>query len=88
LAYQFIPEQFEPLPQTEYNGLPDFNQMLRVHLRRKGGVIWMDLRAYATSSLTLIIYPDMEIEIFNHRYTIEELNKEQTIHPKFYMWND
>lgn len=88
LAYQFIPEQFEPLPQTEYNGLHDFNQMLRIHLRRKGGVIWMDLRAYATSCLTLIIYPDMEIEIFNHRYTIEELNKEQTIHPKFYMWND
>jgi antitoxin component YwqK of YwqJK toxin-antitoxin module len=88
LAYQFIPEQFEPLPQTEYNGLHDFNQMLRIHLRRKGGVIWMDLSAYATSCLTLIIYPDMEIEIFNHRYTKEELNKEQTIHPKFYMWND
>jgi hypothetical protein len=88
LAYQFIPEQFEPLPQTEYNGLRDFNQMLRVHLRRKGGVIWMDLSSSAISSVTLIVYPDMEIEIFNHRYTKEELNKEQTIHPKFYMWND
>jgi hypothetical protein len=30
----------------------------------------------------------MEIEIFNHRYTKEELNKEQTANPKYYMWND
>ena len=88
LAYQFIPEQFEPLPQMEYNRLRDFNQILRVHLRRKGGVIWMDLSAYATSSLTLIIYPDMEIEIFNHLYTKEELNTEQIITPKYFMWND
>jgi antitoxin component YwqK of YwqJK toxin-antitoxin module len=90
LAYQFIPEQFEPLPQTayEYNGLRDFNRTLRVHLRRKGPIIWMDLSAYATSSLTLIIYPDMEIEIFNHRYTKEELNTEQITSPKYYMWND
>ena len=88
LAYQFIPEQFEPLAQTEYNGLRDFNRTLRVHLRRKGPIIWMDLSAYATSSLTLIIYPDMEIEIFNHRYTKEELNTEQIWTPKFYMWND
>ncbi|MFN5440729.1 MAG: hypothetical protein ACK5AR_02600, partial [Flavobacteriia bacterium] len=62
LAYQFIPEQFEPLPQMEYNRLRDFNHILRVHLRRKGPIVWMDLSAYATSSLTLIIYPDMEIE--------------------------
>lgn len=88
LAYQFIPEQFEPLPQMEYNGLRDFNRTLRIHLRRKGSVIWMDLSAYATSSLTLIIYPDMEIEIFNHLYTKEELNTEQIISPKYYMWND
>ena len=88
LAYQFIPEQFEPLPQTEYNGLRDFNRTLRLNLRRKGPIIWMDLSAYATSSLTLIIYPDMEIEIFNHRYTKEELNTEQITSPKYYMWND
>lgn len=88
LAYQFIPEQFEPLPQTEYNGLRDFNRTLRLNLRRKGPIIWMDLSAYATSSLTLIIYPDMEIEIFNHLYTKEELNTEQIINPKYYMWND
>jgi len=88
LAYQFIPEQFEPLPQTEYNRLRDFNHTLRLHLRRKGPIIWMDLSAYATSSLTLIIYPDMEIEIFNHRYTKEELNTEQVLTPKYYMWND
>ncbi len=88
LAYQFIPEQFEPLPQTEYNGLRDFHRTLRLHLRRKGPIIWMDLSAYATSSLTLIIYPDMEIEIFNHRYTKEELNTEQIITPKYFMWND
>lgn len=88
LAYQFIPEQFEPLPQTEYNGLRDFHRTLRLNLRRKGPIIWMDLSAYATSSLTLIIYPDMEIEIFNHLYTKEELNTEQIISPKYYMWND
>ena len=88
LAYQFIPEQFEPLPQTEYNGLRDFHRTLRLHLRRKGPIIWMDLSAYATSSLTLIIYPDMEIEIFNHLYTKEELNTEQIITPKYFMWND
>jgi len=88
LAYQFIPEQFEPLPQMEYNRLRDFNHILRVHLRRKGPIVWMDLSAYATSSLTLIIYPDMEIEIFNRRYTKEELNMEQIFLPKFYMWND
>jgi hypothetical protein len=88
LAYQFIPEQFEPLPQTEYNYLREYNHFLRINLRRKGPVIWMDLSAYATSSLTLIIYPDMEIEIFNHRYTKEELNTEQIISPKYYMWND
>jgi hypothetical protein len=88
LAYQFLPEQFEPLPQTEYNYLREYNHFLRINLRRKENLIWMDLSAYATSSLTLIIYPDMEIEIFNHRYTIEELNKEQTANPKYYMWND
>ena len=88
LAYQFIPEQFEPLPQSEYNGLRDFNRTLRVHLRRKGPIIWMDLSAYATSSLTLIIYPDMEIEIFNRRYTKDELNELNVMSPKFYMWND
>jgi len=88
LAYQFIPEQFEPLPQMEYNRLRDFNHMLRIHLRRKGPIVWMDLSAYATSSLTLVIYPDMEIEIFNRRYTKEELNMEQLLTPKYYMWND
>jgi len=88
LAYLNFPEQFEPLPQTEYNGLRDFNHMLRVHLRRKGDLIWMDLSSSAISSVTFIIYPDMEMEIFNHRYTKDELNKEQSIHPKFYMWND
>jgi antitoxin component YwqK of YwqJK toxin-antitoxin module len=88
LAYQFIPEQFEPLPQTEYNYLREYNHFLHINLRRKGNLIWMDLSAYATSSLTLIIYPDMEIEIFNHRYTKEELNTEQIISPKYYMWND
>ncbi|MEN9969734.1 MAG: hypothetical protein RIR94_1941, partial [Bacteroidota bacterium] len=88
LAYQFLPEQFEPLPQTEYNYLREYNHFLRINLRRKGNLIWMDLSAYATSSLTLIIYPDMEIEIFNHRYTKEELNTEQIISPKYYMWND
>jgi len=61
---------------------------LRVHLRRKGDLIWMDLSSSAISSVTFIIYPDMEMEIFNHRYTIEELNKEQIFLPKFYMWND
>jgi hypothetical protein len=30
----------------------------------------------------------MEIEIFNHRYTKEELNTEQVLTPKYYMWND
>lgn len=88
LAYLNFPEQFEPLPQTEYNGLRDFNHMLRVHLRRKGDLIWMDLSSSAISSVTFIIYPDMEMEIFNHRYTKEELNKEQIFLPKFYMWND
>jgi antitoxin component YwqK of YwqJK toxin-antitoxin module len=88
LAYQFIPEQFEPLPQTEYNYLREYNHFLRINLRRKGNLIWMDLSAYATSSLTLIIYPDMEIEIFNRRYTKEELNLEQVLTPKHYMWND
>jgi hypothetical protein len=88
LAYQFIPEQFEPLPQTEYNRLRDYNHFLRINLRRKGPIVWMDLSAYATSSLTLIIYPDMEIEIFNRRYTKEELNREQLLTPKYYMWND
>jgi antitoxin component YwqK of YwqJK toxin-antitoxin module len=88
LAYRFIPEQFEPLPQTEYNYLREYNHFLRINLRRKGNLIWMDLSAYATSSLTLIIYPDMEIEIFNHQYTKEELNIEQLTTPKFYMWND
>jgi hypothetical protein len=88
LAYQFIPDQFEPLPQTEYNGLRDFNHTLRLHLRRKGDLIWMDLSLSSISSVSLIVYPDMEIEIFNHRYTKEELNQEQAINPKFYMWND
>ncbi|MFM6965124.1 MAG: toxin-antitoxin system YwqK family antitoxin, partial [Sphingomonadales bacterium] len=88
LAYQFIPEQFEPLPQTEYNGLRDFNHALRIHLRREGQLIFMDLSAYATSRVTLIIYPDMEIELFNHLYTKDELNELNVVSPKFYMWND
>ena len=88
LAYQFIPEQFEPLPQTEYKGLRDFHRTLRLHLRSKGPIIWMDLSAYATSSLTLIIYPDMEIEVFNRRYTIDELTELNVMSPKYYMWND
>jgi len=89
LAYQFIPEQFEPLPQNDYKGgLQEYNHFLRINLRRKGDLIWMDLSSSAISSVSLIIYPDMEIEIFNHRYTKEELNKELNTHPKFYMWND
>jgi hypothetical protein len=89
LAYFNFPEQFEPLPQTDYNGgLREYNHYLRVHLRRNGGLIWMDLSSSAISSVSLIIYPDMEIEIFNHRYTKEELNQEQAMNPKFYMWND
>jgi hypothetical protein len=89
LAYLNFSEQFEPLPQTDYNGgLREYNQQLRVHLRRNGGLIWMDLSSSAISSVSLIVYPDMEIEIFNHRYTKEELNKEQNTNPKFYMWND
>lgn len=88
LAYQHFSEQFEPLPQTEYNGLRDYNRTIRLHLRRKGPIIWMDLSAYGSASVSLIIYPDMEIEIFNHRYTKEELNTEQIITPKYYMWND
>ena len=88
LAYQHFSEQFEPLPQTDYNGLRDFHHTVRIHLRRNGQMIFMDMSAYASSSVTLIIYPDMEIEIFNHRYTKEELNTEQMITPKYYMWND
>jgi antitoxin component YwqK of YwqJK toxin-antitoxin module len=88
LACVHFPEQFEHLPHMEYNGLRDFNRTLRLNLRRKGSIIWMDLSAYATSSVTLVIYPDMEIEIFNHRYTKEELNTEQMLSPKYYMWND
>jgi antitoxin component YwqK of YwqJK toxin-antitoxin module len=89
LAYLNFPEQFEPLPQTDYNGgLREYNQQLRVHLRRKEDLIWMDLSLSSISSVSFIVYPDMEIEIFNHRYTKEELNKEQNTNPKFYMWND
>jgi antitoxin component YwqK of YwqJK toxin-antitoxin module len=89
LAYLNFSEQFEPLPQTDYNGgLREYNQQLRVHLRRKEDLIWMDLSLSSISSVSLIVYPDMEIEIFNHRYTKEELNKEQNTNPKFYMWND
>ena len=89
LAYLNFPEQFEPLPQTDYNGgLREYNQQLRVHLRRKEDLIWMDLSLSSISSVSLIVYPDMEIEIFNHRYTKEELNQEQAMNPKFYMWND
>ena len=88
LAYQHFSEQFEPLPQTDYNGLRDFHHTVRIHLRRTGQMIFMDMSAYASSSVTFIIYPDMEIEIFNQRYTKEELNTEQMITPKYYMWND
>lgn len=89
LAYLNFSEQFEPLPQTDYNGgLREYNQQLRVHLRRKEDLIWMDLSLSSISSVSFIVYPDMEIEIFNHRYTKEELNKEQNTNPKFYMWND
>ena len=88
LAYQHFSEQFEPLPQTEYNGLRDYNRTIRLHLRRKGPIVWMDLSAYGSASVSLIIYPDTEIEIFNHRYTKDELNEQQVVTPKFYMWND
>jgi antitoxin component YwqK of YwqJK toxin-antitoxin module len=89
LAYLNFPEQFEPLPQNDYNGgLREYNHYLRVHLRRNGDLIWMDLSLSSISSVSFIVYPDMEIEIFNHRYTKEELNKEQNSNPKFYMWND
>ena len=85
LAYQHFSEQFEPLPQTEYNGLRDYN---RLHLRRKGPIVWMDLSAYGSASVSLIMYPDMEMEIFNHRYTKDELNEQQVVSPKYDMWND
>ena len=88
LACQHYPELFEPLPQTDYNSFRDFNHVIRFHLRRNGHMIFMDISAYAASSLTLIIYPDMEIEIFNHRYTIDELGEHNVVSPKFYMWND
>ncbi len=89
LAYLNFPEEFEPLPQTDsYGGLREFNHFLRINLRRKGELIWMDLSSSSISSVSFIIYPDMEIEIFNHRYTKEELNREQATHPKYYMWND
>lgn len=88
LAYRHYSEQFEPLPQTDYNGLRDFNHSLRIHLRRNGQMIFMDISAYAASRVTLIIYPDMEIEIFNQRYTSDELNELRVMSPKFYMWND
>lgn len=89
LAYMNFPEEFEPLPQTDsYGGLREFNHFLRINLRRKGELIWMDLSSSSISSISFIIYPDMEIEIFNHRYTKEELNREQATHPKYYMWND
>jgi antitoxin component YwqK of YwqJK toxin-antitoxin module len=88
LAYQHYPELFDPLPQTDYIGLRDFNHTLRIHLRRYGQMIFMDISAYAASSVTLIIYPDMEMEIFNRRYTRDELDELNVIMPKFYMWND
>ena len=88
LAYQHYPELFDPLPQTDYIGLRDFNHTLRIHLRRNGQMIFMDISAYAASSVTLIIYPDMEMEIFNRRYTRDELDELNVILPKFYMWND
>ncbi|MFM8596203.1 MAG: hypothetical protein ACKOBN_03805, partial [Flavobacteriales bacterium] len=88
LAYQHFPEQFEPLPQTDYNGLRDFNHIIRFHLRRNDQIIFMDISAYAASSVSFIIYPDMEIEIFNQRYTKDELNELNVASPKFFMWND
>ena len=88
LAYKNFPDLFDPLPQNEQLTLLDFNRYLRVNLRRNGQLIFMDLSAYATSSTTFIIYPDMEIEIFNRRYTKDELNELNVMSPKFYMWND
>ena len=88
LAYKNFPDLFDPLPQNEQLNLLDFNRYLRVNLRRNGQLIFMDLSAYATSSTTFIIYPDMEIEIFNRRYTKDELNELNVTSPKFYMWND
>lgn len=88
LAYKNFPDLFDPLPQNEQLNLLDFNRYLRVNLRRNGQLIFMDLSAYATSSATFIIYPDMEIEIFNRRYTKDELNELNVMSPKFYMWID
>lgn len=88
LAYKNFPDLFDPLPLNENLNLLDFNRYLRVNMRRNGQLIFMDLSAYATSNVTFIIYPDMEIEIFNHRYTKDELNELNVMSPKFYMWND
>lgn len=88
LAYKNFPDLFDPLPLNDNLNLLDFNRYLRVNMRRNGQLIFMDLSAYNTSSATFIIYPDMEIEIFNRRYTKDELNELNVMSPKFYMWND
>lgn len=88
LAYGHYPELFEPLPKSESIGFLDFPKVTRVNLRKKDRLIWMDINAPTFGSISLLIYPDNEIEIFNQRLTKEELNHSMYFLPKYHMWQD
>ena len=88
LAYVHFSELFEPLPKTESIGFRDFPEVSRVNLRKKDSLVWMDISTHPFGSISLIIYPDNEIEIFNQRLTKEELNNSKFFLPKYHMWQD
>lgn len=88
LAYGHYPELFEPLPKSESIGFLDFPKVTRVNLRKKDRLIWMDINAHTFGSISLLIYSDQEIEIFNQRLTKEELNHSMYFLPKYHMWQD
>ena len=86
LAYGHFSELFEPLPKSESIGFRDFPRVTRINLRKKDMLIWMDINAHSLGSISLLIYPDNEIEIFNQRLTKEELHHSLYVLPKYHMW--
>jgi antitoxin component YwqK of YwqJK toxin-antitoxin module len=88
LIYRCFPDLLGSLPQNEINGFIDSYFHTTLQFQRLRSSVVVHVRNGTLQSRSLLIYPDMEIESFNHLYTKEELNKEQIFLPKFYMWND
>ena len=88
LIYRHFPDLLGPLPQNEIHGFIDNHYYTTLHFLRIESCVLVHIKNNNRQALTLIVYPDMEIESFNHLLTKDEFLANPVSPYNYYMWKD